>query len=27
VLQPYLKDGKAVQVAGDGKLQVKVEVH
>jgi hypothetical protein len=26
VLQPYLKDGKAVQVAGDGKLQVKVEV-
>jgi hypothetical protein len=27
VLQPYLKDGEAVQVAGDGKLQVKVEVH
>ena len=27
VLQPYLKDGEAVQVTGDGKLQVKVEVH
>jgi Carboxypeptidase regulatory-like domain len=27
VLQPYLKEGEAVQVTGDGKLQVKVEVH
>jgi hypothetical protein len=27
VLQPYLKLGEDVQVTGDGKLQVKVEVH
>ena len=27
VLQPYLKGGEAVQMMGDGKLQVKVEVH